>query len=159
MAKRVIARRRVSKIYQSLGAIAMAKGPRAVTQSPKYLVQPEKSDDEEEEPTQNSSVAHEEDDDSDDAEGDDELEEDEESEDQRGVGAEKGSTGGANVAQSGGNDGGSLGVMNLPTILPTTLPIITMVEVVEDPQPMQEECFKPDNCPMGQVTPSLSMTS
>jgi len=70
----------------------MAKGPRAVTQSPKRPVQPEKSDDKEEEPTQNSSVAREEDDDTDDAEGDDKLEEDEESEDQRGVGVAEGPT-------------------------------------------------------------------
>ena len=55
--------------------------------------------------------------------------------------------------------GGNLGEMNLRTILPTILPIITMVEAVEDPQPTQEEHFKPDNCPMGRVTPSLSTTS
>jgi len=89
----------------------MAKGLRAVLQSlqsPKHLVQPEKSDDEEE-PTQNSSVAHEEDDDADDAEGDDELEEDEESKDQRGVGAAERPTGGPDAGQGNGDNGGRSG--------------------------------------------------
>jgi len=78
MAKRVKARRHVLKIYQSPGAIAMAKRPRAVTLLPKHPVLPEESKDEEE-PTQDSSVDREEDDNAGNAEGDDDLEEDEES--------------------------------------------------------------------------------
>jgi len=56
----VKAKRCVSKIYQSLGAVAMANRPRSVM--PKHLVPPEESKDKEE-PAQDSSVDCEEDDD------------------------------------------------------------------------------------------------
>jgi len=48
--------------------------------------------------------------------------------------------------------------MNLLTILLTTPLTIAMAEVVEDPQPMLEECYSPDTCPMGQGIPSPFMT-
>jgi len=63
--------------------------------------------------------------------------------------------------------GGDLGVMSLLTILLTALLpilrtillIIIMAEAVEGPQPMLEECFNLDTCPMGQDIPSLFKTS
>jgi len=55
-------KRRVSKIYQSLGATVVARGLRAVTLMPKHQVLLEESEDEEE-PAQNSGVGREEDDD------------------------------------------------------------------------------------------------
>jgi len=121
MAKRVIAKRRVSKIYRSPGALAMARGPRAVTQSPKCPIPPEESDDKEES-TQNSGVDREEDDNAGDAKGDDDSEEDEESEDRRGVGAAEASTGGGNADQGGVDDGGRSGGNEPPNNPPNNPP-------------------------------------
>ena len=94
----------MSKIYQSPGAIAMAKGLGAVTQSPKCPVLPEESEDKEE-PAQDSSVDCEEDDDADNAEGDDDSKEDEESKDQRGVGVAERPIGGSYAGRGRGDDG------------------------------------------------------
>jgi len=121
MAKRVIAKRRVSKIYRSPGALAMARGPRAVTQSPKCPIPPEESDDKEES-TQNSGVDREEDDNAGDAKGDDDSEEDEESEDRRGVGAAEASTGGGNADRGGVDDGGRSGGNEPPNNPPNNPP-------------------------------------
>jgi len=50
-------------------------------------------------------------------------------------------------------------VMNLLTILLSIPLIITMAEAVEGPQPMLEEHYNLDTCPMGQNILSLFMTS
>jgi len=123
MAKRVKARRHVLKIYQSPGAIAMAKRPRAVTLLPKHPVLPEEFKDEEE-PTQNSGVDCEEDDDADKAKGDDNSEEDEESKDRRGVGVVEGPTRGSDAGHGGGDDGGRSGGNKPPNNPPNNPPNI-----------------------------------
>ncbi len=102
----------------------MAKGPRAVSQSPrspKRPVQPEESDDKEE-PTQNSSVDREEDDNAEDAEGTNELEEDEESKDRTGVGVTERPIGGSNAARGRGDDGNGSGGNEPPNNPPNNPP-------------------------------------
>jgi len=102
----------------------MAKGLRAVSQSPqspKHPVQPEESDNKEE-PTQNSGVTCEEDDDAKDAEGFDELEEDAESKDQRGVGVAERPIGGSNAGQGRGDDGSRSGGNEPPNNPPNNPP-------------------------------------
>ncbi len=55
--------------------------------------------------------------------------------------------------------GEGMEIMNLLTILLSIPLIITMAEAVEGPQPMLEEHYNLDTCPMGQNIPSLFMTS